>query len=162
MAECETLFELLVEGDNTQILIPLRIDGLTGCALYIMGRDYFEDLQSSRQSTPYACAYGILRPSTDSPIGHVLLDFFNPDLSIEEALADYELEKSDALAELSSLNQYLPAGSPESFSVYGYGITERERAEAKKNLDFEFKKFLKAADDVRGRRGEGQKVMPNE
>ena len=147
MEDCEKLFELLAEGENTQILIPLRIDGRTGCALYIIGKDYFQDFSPrSGKNNRNSCAYGILSQSMESPIGYVLLDCFDPYQSIEEALPAYELERSSALAELSMRNRLLPPGTPEIFSSYGqqFAITESELAETKRNLDLEFEDFLSA------------------
>lgn len=145
MDDCEKLFELLAEEKNTQILVPLRIDGRTGCALYIVGRDYFEDSSlSSGKNNPNSCAYGILRQSTEPPIGYMLLDKFNPYWSIKPAIAEYELEQSLALAELSTRNWPLPPGTPEIFSFYGqqFAITESEISETKRNLASKYEEFL--------------------
>lgn len=163
LEDCRKLFTLLSDAGNRDALVPLYVDSRTGCALYIVGKNFYENfyrhcgtenmVREYRQSKN-TCAYGILRFTKDSPsgdfvLGYTLSDWFDEYVSLEEAIVQYENECSSVLVEISeTYNQTLPSGCPEVFQIYGSPvipeITPLELAAARTEEQSEYEAYLKA------------------
>lgn len=162
LEDCRKLFTLLSNEGNRNVLVPLLVDSRTGCALYIVGKNFYEDfyrhcgtadMVRDYQRSDSACAYGILRFTKDSPsgdfvLGYTLSDWFDEYASLEEAITEYENECSSILVEISeSYNQTLPAGSPEVFQVYSRPavpeVTPMELAAAREEEQAEYMAYIK-------------------
>ncbi len=158
--ECKTMFSLLKNSDNHNVLIPLRIDPRTGCALYIVGRSFYECLYTDKETFSKtkafkenndACAYGILslyepfdnssvawKIHPDHSIGYMLTGYFDEYSSFEEAFSAYEDDCSDSLLELSeTYNQTFPIGYPPIFKQYELIIDLEPTKEDLDNMRFE-------------------------
>ena len=141
--ECKTMFDLLKNSDNSKVLIPLRIDPRTGCALYIVGKRFYECLYAGEETSSItkkfkknsdACSYGILsfcdpfanlaeakKIQPYYSIGYMLTGYFGQYSSFEEAFSAYEDCCSDSLLELGeSYNQTFPKGYPPTFKQYEF------------------------------------------
>lgn len=140
--DCEKLFRQLFRGNNQEVLVPLRVDPLTGCALYIIGKSYYEPfyeeasgLKKERfKKSPGACAYGILKLIDDSwtgaSVGYLLSDWFNfygekGINNIDEALDAYKDACQATENDLKDYNQTLPPGCPSVLLQFSHSVPKR-------------------------------------
>lgn len=160
-SDCEKLFSLLVQGENQEVLIPLRVDVQTGCALYIIGKKHYEciyaEMKLSLKVQKFkhnrdACSYGILElytpyddnnTSLDHSVGYMLLNDFGKYSSFEDAENDYKEYCRNSLEDLREIyNLSLPEGCPSVFYKYSLAsslsITSEEYNETKREFDKEF------------------------
>lgn len=172
--DCDTLFSQLVHSKNHEVLFPLRVDARTGCALYIIGRKYFECLYAekpnSRRSLEFkqnknACSYGILSlfepfientnskgmQYLDHSIGYMLIEGFGIHSSFVEAYENYLEECSEVLVQLIEKNgQYPLKEYPHLFNRYcslpNLEISVEERMETFREDKEELEEYLKAQD----------------
>lgn len=159
LEDCKRLYELLVQGDNEKVLVPLRVDSRTGCALYIVGRNFYANMyagiETMKRAKNYrnshnACAYGILQldsTTDDLPLGYTLSDWFDAYTSLEEAIVQYENVCIDTLAEIREDNEELPPGSPAVFAIYRKStipeVTPKELAMAYEEEQAEYELYCK-------------------
>lgn len=163
LEDCRKLFALLSNEGNRDVLVPLLVDSRTGCALYIVGKNFYADFYAhcgtadmirDFQRSDTSCAYGILRftrnsPSGDFVLGYTLSDWFDEYVSLEEAIVQYENECSSVLLEISeTYNQTFPPGCPEIFQIYSRPaipeITPSELAMAHEEEQAEYIAYVEA------------------
>lgn len=151
--DCEKIFEILVSGKNTKVLVPL-LSSNTGVSLYIIGKDYFFDSikQDNRiksikkgekiKKDENSCSYGVFEMDMESqnddgrpePCFKLLTGF--------DDFTDYSGAKSEFKASCKEnfgeeYNGSIPLGCPETFKKYFIRSDEDilvEREEARKEL----------------------------
>lgn len=162
--DCETLFSLLVNSENDDVLIPLRVDIRTGCALYIIGRKFYECLYAEKRNFTQiqkfkknnnACCYGILTlyspfteplNASDHSVGYMLVEDFGMYSSFAEAFNEYQVECNNVLSQISEdYNQKLPVELPSVFKQYAlFGeleLTGEEISNMNNEINQEFEAF---------------------
>lgn len=69
--ECDALYRCLKENGNDEVFVPLLIDPVTGCGIYLIGKSYFEgnciseDQIYKLKNAEELCSYGILNLDDD-------------------------------------------------------------------------------------------------
>lgn len=133
--QCEQVYAVLLQSGREDVLFPLRVDPATGCALYIVGKQYYRqwygrDPDPRRRAqalrmlarSQKCCCYAVL--SLDRSGGAAgrpgfLLDDTGFDYipSAQTALEDFLLFCEDAAQELAEALQGLPPAAFAAFAL---------------------------------------------
>lgn len=133
--QCEQVYEVLLQSGREDVLFPLRVDPATGCALYIVGKQYYRqwyerdpDLDRRKQGqrmldrNPKCCCYAVLSldrsGGADGRSGFLLDDTgFDYFPSAQTALDEFtEFYCENAAEELAEALRGLP---PAAFAAFG-------------------------------------------
>lgn len=147
--ECDTLYRRLLESKNEQVFVPLLVDQVTGCGIYIIGKAYFEG-DYSEKSDWYkrikdSCAYGVLSFDNDSGqeirTGYHINNEFGefPSYNAARFSGDWSYEKArqDAADIMKESNGEMPEGVPKIFRKY-----------FEENMDWEAEEYMQEVRDA--------------
>ncbi len=136
--ECDALYRCLLEEGNEEVFVPLLVDSVTGCGIYLLGKAYFEgngiDDPEQLQEMEQSCAYSVLFLDNDYGedirTGYHINNGFGEFQDYNAARFDgdfsYEKARQDAEATLKESNGKLPKGIPDVFRRYFEDDTEQE------------------------------------
>ncbi len=136
--DCDALYWKLLKEKNEKVFVPLLIDPVTGCGIYIIGKSYFEgEYTGGREKykrIKESCAYGVLYFDNDYGEGikagyHIYNEFGEfPDYNAARFDGDWSYEKirQDMEESIKELNAKMPAGAPEIFRRYFADDTDEE------------------------------------
>ena len=153
--ESVKLLGILNTAQRTDICVPLKIDPVTGCGVYILGRDYYTDrsLNVMKRRAQY-CRFGIieldpgLAPDTIYDIRTI--DDTDPD-EYQSVVDIWRTQVvSDAREELRERNGVMPEGCSDYFTGWFSEedwmescITDEERIACTEQLDKDKQWFMK-------------------
>lgn len=136
--DCDALYWELLREKNEKVFVPLLIDPVTGCGIYIIGKSYFEGEYTGRREKykrfKESCAYGVLYFDNDYGEGiktgyHIYNEFGEfPDYNSArfDGAWSYEKIRQDMEESIKELNAKMPAGAPEIFRRYFADDTDQE------------------------------------
>ena len=136
--DCDALYWKLLKEKNENVFVPLLIDPVTGCGIYILGKAYFEgeyaDDQEKYKRLKESCAYSVLRfdddYGADIKTGFHMCSKFGEFPNYNSARFDgvwsYENVRQDMEKTIKELNAKMPAGAPEIFRKYFEDDTDPE------------------------------------
>lgn len=143
---CDALYRKLLEGGNEEVFVPLLVDRVTGCGIYLLGRAYFEEssgvTSGKRRTVQNSCAYGVMFLDNDYGEGiktgyHINNEFGEfPDYNSARFKGDWSYEKArqDAEDTIRETNGKVPDGVPEEFRQYFEGDTDAEAEELREEI----------------------------
>lgn len=143
---CDALYRKLLEGGNEEVFVPLLVDRVTGCGIYLLGRVYFEEsggvTSGKRRAVQNSCAYGVMFLDNDYGDGirtgyHIYNEFGEfPDYNSARFKGDWSYEKArqDAEDTFREINGKVPDGVPEEFRKYFEGNTEADEEELREEI----------------------------
>ncbi len=144
--ECDALYRRLLESKNEQVFVPLLVDQVTGCGIYIIGKAYFEGDYGEKpdwyKRIKDSCAYGVLSFDNDSGqeirTGYHINNEFGEFLSYNAARFSgdwsYEKARQDAADIMKESNGEMPEGVPEIFRKYFEENTDQEAERYKQEI----------------------------
>lgn len=166
---CDTLYRKLLESGNEKVFVPLLVDRMTGCGIYLLGRVYFEEnydkMHRNRRIEKSPCAYAVL--FLDNDYGeeirtgyHINNEFGEfPDYNAARFQGDWSYERARQEAEetIRETNGVVPDGVPEEFRGYFEADTDAEaeelRRETQRQLAERERELREASGEFRGMRG---------
>lgn len=128
--ECDLLYRKLLASENERVFIPLLVDNVTGCGIYIIGKAYFEseyaDDLNQYGKIKKTCAYGVMFFDNDSGeeirTGYHIYNRIEDFSSYNEVRFSgnwcYEKARQDASDIMKESNGKMPDGMSETFRKY--------------------------------------------
>lgn len=144
---CDALYRELLAGGNEEVFVPLLVDRMTGCGIYLLGRVYFEEnyeeMPGSRQRKEASCAYAVMFLDNDYgegiETGYHINNAFDefPDYNAARFQGDWSYEKARQEAEeiIRETNGKLPKGAPKEFHRYFEADTDTEAEELRREVE---------------------------
>lgn len=133
--QCEQVYKVLLQSGREDVLFPLRVDSVTGCALYIVGKQYYRqwyrrDPDPRRRAQALrmlerrqkCCCYAVLSldrsGGADGRPGFLLDDTgFDYFPTAQVAMDEFKLFCEDAAEELLQALRGLPPAAFAAFSL---------------------------------------------